>query len=81
MKLSKYHFILFLLAIISFIVSCIQKPTKNLYTNTGSFAENSLEEPYKVIPVIKELDKSEYQGSYSISLPKHSLVIIEFSET
>ncbi len=44
-------------------------------------AENTPEEPNKVVPIIKELDKSIYQSPYILSLPKHSLLIIEFAKT
>jgi alpha-N-arabinofuranosidase len=58
----------------SFMVDRITTLTADSYK-----AENSPEKPDNVVPVIKEADKSIHKVPFSVSLPKHSLTIIDFS--
>ncbi|MGQ9608422.1 MAG: alpha-L-arabinofuranosidase C-terminal domain-containing protein [bacterium] len=58
-----------------FIIERITVLTADSYKS-----ENTPEEPDKVVPIVKELDKYIYQYSCNIPLPKHSLIIVEFAE-
>lgn len=52
---------------------------KNTVITADSYqAENSPTNPNNVIPIIRESDKSIHNGVFGLSLPKHSLTIIDF---
>lgn len=59
----------------SFIVEKITTLKSDSYK-----AENSPEKPDNVAPVITEFEQITQSGSYKISLPKHSLAIIDFTK-
>ena len=58
----------------SFSVERISTLTSDSYK-----AENNSEKPNKVVPEIKELEQIIQKGLFNLSLPKHSLTIIDFS--
>jgi len=59
----------------SFIVEKITTLKSDSYK-----AENSPEKPDNVAPVITEFEQITQNGSYKVSLPKHSLTIIDFTK-